>query len=334
MTAVGRPVGETSERMFWPLGRYRTQHAIMEMEYWSLRLGFNLLPADWQNMVGLCRYCPISSHQVARRERDISYPPDMTQGICGMCADDCTASQTTVRLHRLRYCIPTNHINLLHESQSKMWSRPESLRSARRIRFEEKTEVKSRPAKNKAPRDIEGNIDESNIVRGKRARRKTPTTASTHSYKLAIAEDDETQFAPQQGMDDGLRYEDVCLFKRVLRKPEKQLRLIPGRLGETLRRTRLGVVGVDESFPPAMVYDVRSLRAARFRFTDKGDVEVFCGMQLRRYENGLLMHQQAYINGLLQDRGFENAKPSATQCTTTRATTGRPGSAIETMAAT
>eukprot|EP00808_Paulinella_micropora_P007049 g78267.t1 len=45
-----------------------------------------------------------------------------------------------------------------------------------------------------------------------------------------------------------------------------------------------------------MVYDVRRLRAARFRFTDKGDVE-------------------AYIDGLLQDRGFENAKPSATPCT-------------------
>eukprot|EP00808_Paulinella_micropora_P002963 g14710.t1 len=37
----------------------RKRHAtIMEMEYWSLRLGFNLLPADWQNVVGLCRYCP------------------------------------------------------------------------------------------------------------------------------------------------------------------------------------------------------------------------------------------------------------------------------------
>eukprot|EP00808_Paulinella_micropora_P003524 g33524.t1 len=38
----------------------------------------------------------VSTHQVARRERDISYPPDMTQGICGMCTDDYTASQTTV----------------------------------------------------------------------------------------------------------------------------------------------------------------------------------------------------------------------------------------------
>eukprot|EP00808_Paulinella_micropora_P003523 g33523.t1 len=45
-------------------------------------------------------------------------------------------------------------------------SRPESLRSARRIRFEEKAEVKGRPAKNKAPRDIEGNIEHLVILRG------------------------------------------------------------------------------------------------------------------------------------------------------------------------
>eukprot|EP00808_Paulinella_micropora_P007051 g78264.t1 len=39
--------------------REEAWHAtIMEMEYWSLQLGFNLLPADWQNVVGLCRYCP------------------------------------------------------------------------------------------------------------------------------------------------------------------------------------------------------------------------------------------------------------------------------------
>eukprot|EP00808_Paulinella_micropora_P024374 g750.t1 len=37
-------------------------------------------------------------------------------------------------------------------------------------------------------------------------------------------------------------------------------------------------------------------------------------MQFKRFENGLLIHQQAYIEGLLQDRGFENAKPSTTPC--------------------
>eukprot|EP00808_Paulinella_micropora_P001206 g66688.t1 len=30
---------------------------IMEMEYWSLRLGFNILPEDWQTLVGRCNYC-------------------------------------------------------------------------------------------------------------------------------------------------------------------------------------------------------------------------------------------------------------------------------------
>jgi len=60
---------------------------------------------------------------------------------------------------------------------------------------------------------------------------------------------------------------------------------------------------------------VKKLQEARFRFTDKGDVEVFCGMQFKRFETGLLIHQQAYIDGLLQDRGFANAKPATTPCT-------------------
>eukprot|EP00808_Paulinella_micropora_P012125 g23301.t1 len=41
--------------------------------------------------------------------------------------------------------------------------------------------------------------------------------------------DDETPhiLTVSLGNEDGLRYEDVCLFTRVLQKPEKQLRLIP-----------------------------------------------------------------------------------------------------------
>eukprot|EP00808_Paulinella_micropora_P032257 g65177.t1 len=69
-----------------------------------------------------------------------------------------------------------------------------------------------------------------------------------------------------------------------------------GRLGETLRKTKLGVVGVDESFPPAMVYDVRveqhdelirRLRAARFRFTDKGDVEILYNLLNKLYPTNI-----------------------------------------------
>eukprot|EP00808_Paulinella_micropora_P006205 g22563.t1 len=28
-----------------------------KLEYWSLRLGFNILPEDWQSMMGRCKYC-------------------------------------------------------------------------------------------------------------------------------------------------------------------------------------------------------------------------------------------------------------------------------------
>ena len=94
MTPVGRPVGEASGRpstrlsVQFPLNlldregpiittrptshpiipdgpwlwvidvHFAFRHAtIMELEYWSLRLGFNILPADWQTLVGRCQYC-------------------------------------------------------------------------------------------------------------------------------------------------------------------------------------------------------------------------------------------------------------------------------------
>ena len=49
---------------------------------------------------------------------------------------------------------------------------------------------------------------------------------------------------------------------------------------------------------------VRRLQEAQFRLTDKGDVEVFCGMQFVRLETGLLIHQKAYIDGLLQQKNL------------------------------
>eukprot|EP00808_Paulinella_micropora_P021596 g4562.t1 len=163
-------------------------------------------------------------------------------------------------------------------------------------------------------------------------------------WEMSKAEDDETQFAPGLGNEDGLRYEDVCLFTRVLRKPEKQLRLIPqivearrkevqglydakclqwatwddakrdnikpirtgfvdaikvdeatgkaehdlngdlGYLQSTVDACVFYLKGTDDTFPPALAYDERQLQAAKFRFTDKGEVEVFCGVQFKRIE--------------------------------------------------
>eukprot|EP00808_Paulinella_micropora_P022722 g51544.t1 len=113
--------------------------------------------------------------------------------------------------------------------------------SARRIQF---VDSKHLPLpKPKAPRDIDGDVDARNIMVGKRGRRQTPEGTATHSYRLAIAEDDEAQFAPQTDSSDGLRYEDVCLFIRVLRKPEKQLRVIPQDAEEDkVKLTRTGFV--------------------------------------------------------------------------------------------
>eukprot|EP00808_Paulinella_micropora_P006495 g59118.t1 len=104
-------------------------------------------------------------------------------------------------------------------------NRPPSRRSVTRIQFVDSRHL---PApKPKAPRDIDGDVNARNIVTGRRVRRQTPENTATHSYKLAVAEDDDIQFASQPDTNDGLRYEDVCLFTRVLRKPAKQLRLIP-----------------------------------------------------------------------------------------------------------
>eukprot|EP00808_Paulinella_micropora_P029936 g68764.t1 len=78
-------------------------------------------------------------------------------------------------------------------------NRPPSRSSVRRIRFVD--------AKHVAP--------------------PNPKPQEISMVTLAVAEDDDTQFVSQTDTSDGLRYEDVCLFTRVLRKPEKQLRVIP-----------------------------------------------------------------------------------------------------------
>jgi len=44
---------------FWYMDvHFCYNHAtIIEMDYWSLRLGFNIYPLNWQAMVGLCKHC-------------------------------------------------------------------------------------------------------------------------------------------------------------------------------------------------------------------------------------------------------------------------------------
>eukprot|EP00808_Paulinella_micropora_P012132 g12516.t1 len=201
-----------------------------------------------------------------------------------------------------------------------------ALRSSRRIQFviNIDNDVEHKP---KAPRDIEGNISDSNIVSGRRNRKPTAPNTQTHTYKLAVAEDDEEQFAAQEDENDGIRDSDVCLFTRVLRKPEKQLRLMP-QVVEARKKEIQWLYdakclqlptwqdaerdqGEGNSFPPRLAYDSRSLprivllrtddmlafcikeeqcalligrlKEAQFRFSDKGDVKVFCGVQFQSY---------------------------------------------------
>eukprot|EP00808_Paulinella_micropora_P000372 g41230.t1 len=142
--------------------------------------------------------------------------------------DDILSSQPRARPNALLPPLEPEPVEETPHIIASRGDRRQAFRSARRLKFEDQKENKStRFVKPKAPKDIEGNIDSSNIVSGRRARKPTPATASTHTYRLAIAEDEETQFATGLGNEDGLRYEDVCPFMRVLRKPKKQLRLIP-----------------------------------------------------------------------------------------------------------
>eukprot|EP00808_Paulinella_micropora_P002139 g19064.t1 len=162
-------------------------------------------------------------------------------------------------------------------------------RQGRAIRFPRTGLPVIHENKGKAPKDIEGNSSASNIVGGRRFRKQTPAGTPTHTYHMATTDETDTH-EPMSvvEMDDGIRYTDVCLFTRVLRKPEKVLRQMPeeGSIWVTTGRTK---VELDTQFPPPFVNDVREeqhlvrrLQEARFRLTDKGDVEVFCGMQFER----------------------------------------------------
>eukprot|EP00808_Paulinella_micropora_P005295 g44300.t1 len=188
-----------------------------------------------------------------------------------------------------------------------------------------------RPECTQSSKGHEGNISSSNIVAGARNRRQTPANVSTH---MAV----DNGGSDGDGMTDGddeLRYTDICLFTRVLQKPEKVLRQIPdvvqARTKEVeglydvgclewatwsdadkdrIKPIRTGFVDAIKAyshadmgeicyaippddfrdpasqFPPGFADDVRSmpwrLQRDDFRFTDKGDVEVFCGTQFKR----------------------------------------------------
>eukprot|EP00808_Paulinella_micropora_P002107 g16898.t1 len=66
-------------------------------------------------------------------------------------------------------------------------------------------------------------------------------------------------------------------------------------------------LGKDKNFPPSFVrsskslpwYDnlKRKLDEHGFRYKALGDVKVFTGLQFKRFDSGLLIHQRAYIRG-------------------------------------
>eukprot|EP00808_Paulinella_micropora_P012257 g7052.t1 len=81
---------------------------------------------------------------------------------------------------------------------------------------------------NKAPRDINGNIDSSNVIDGKRHRNPRPPHHASHSVKLAVDDDCCAAAAsnePEVNASLSEENEPFCLFTHVLRMPEKQKRM-------------------------------------------------------------------------------------------------------------
>eukprot|EP00808_Paulinella_micropora_P001205 g66686.t1 len=284
----------------------------------------------------------------------------------------CTKHSTTTTTHLERIARAEDTPVVLRNR-----NRPPSRSSVRRIRFVDSKHVP--PPKPKAPRDIDGNVDERNIVTGsKRDRKQTPANTSTHTYRLAVAEDCETQFVSQTDTNDGLRYEDVCLFTRVLRKPEKQLRIIPqvvearqkeiqglydakclewatwqdaerdrvkpirtgfvdaikedeatGYLQSTVDACVFFLKGEDSIFPSSIAYDERSLPWILLLRTD--DMLAFC-LKEKQHEELVKKLGEAKFRftdkGEVEDRGFENAKPSTTPCTEQEPQSADPDASI------
>eukprot|EP00808_Paulinella_micropora_P012728 g34691.t1 len=82
--------------------------------------------------------------------------------------------------------------------------------------------------KAKASKDINGNIDSTNVVEGKRHRKPRPPHHASHSVKLAVEDDcytatttNENEVTASPPTDN----EPFCLFTHIIRMPEKQKRM-------------------------------------------------------------------------------------------------------------
>eukprot|EP00808_Paulinella_micropora_P030737 g50832.t1 len=157
-------------------------------------------------------------------------------------------------------------------------------------------------------------------VTGRRVRRQTPNT-STHTYRLAVAEDDDIQFASQSDTSDGFRYEDVCLFMRVLRKPEKQLRLMP----QVVEARKKEIQGL---------YDAKCLEWATWQDADRDKVKPIRTGRKALWDDSAFPPTMAYderrcnMRSDVEDRGFDNAKPSTTPCTDQDPQPADPGASL------
>eukprot|EP00808_Paulinella_micropora_P017356 g52908.t1 len=174
-------------------------------------------------------------------------------------------------------------------------------------------------ARPKAPRDIDGNVGGQNIVDGKRSRKPRPPHHSSHSVKLAYEDD----VYNDDNNDDEVNVYMCFGYQKSRRGLTATLWPHAGR--RLMVYTRLTVFSNDASFPPAFInsrtslpwYEnlKRKLDEHKFRYKAMGEVKVFTGLQFRRFDSGLLIHQRAYIRGLLRDRGYANANPVPTPAT-------------------
>eukprot|EP00808_Paulinella_micropora_P012795 g77104.t1 len=202
-----------------------------------------------------------------------------------------------------------------------------------------------------ARNDIAGDIVQSAIIHGPRARRPTPITHPSH---LAV----EERTGDNQETSDIANF---ALFTRVIQKPAKKARDHPlvyaAQKEEVDGWYKMGTLTwcaldscifylspacIDNSFPDP---EARSSRLPlwlvlrtddilvfcfnkeqsdnlehefrkTFNLTNLGEVRVFCGLEFYRDTRGIVIHQHTYCKGILEDFGFNNPKPSRVLGTT------------------
>eukprot|EP00808_Paulinella_micropora_P031026 g75247.t1 len=211
--------GYTAEVEEYPWGRDDEQQAVVQDDVGTL---------GWENATNL----PVETENLASDDGSTEAMKNENDGDSSIVILEHNSSND---FDGVRQPAPMPGLQIAHEIERtpirprpQITSRIPVRRQGRAIRFPRPGLPVIHESKGKAPKDIEGNISASNIVSGRRVRKQTPAGTPTHTTWQQQKR--QTRTSPCQSrrwLILGIRYMDVCLFTRVLRKPEKILRQMP-----------------------------------------------------------------------------------------------------------